>query len=161
MTGWKVVLHATISFSLKLFVYMQLTLYMGGFYMTSGAPCVGCTWLACKTHVYNIAQGCRSSPSFDKWKKNHVDYLCLNCIHNDNWCLHDFHTTIWQLQESYRICKHWNIYVFSKFKIKYLNCISETLIMLFMSLLYTCNELWIPLRDPVLAWGSRFWQLRI
>lgn len=44
-------------------------IYMGGFYMTSGAPCVGCTWLACKTHVYNIAQGCRSSPSFDKWKK--------------------------------------------------------------------------------------------
>lgn len=71
VTGWKVVLHATISFSLKLFVYMQLTLYiiMGGFYITSGAPCVGCTWLACKTHVYNIAQGCRSSPSFDKWKK--------------------------------------------------------------------------------------------
>lgn len=135
---------------------------MGGFYMTSGAPCVGCTWLACKTNVYNIAQGCRSSLSFDTWKKIllWIIYVWIAFTMN-NWCLDDFHTTIWQLQESYRICKHWNIYVFSKFKIKYLNCISETLIMLFMSLLYTCNELWIPLRDPVLAWGSRFWQLRI
>lgn len=66
-------------------------IYMGGFYMTSGAPCVGCTWLACKTHVYNIAQDCRSSLSFDKWKKNSCCGLSMFELHSqkiiDAWMI--------------------------------------------------------------------------